>query len=172
MPITPRCIGFAAFAILAASAMPAGAATAPETMLVLVKVTGAVQRTGGYQHEGDAAHKCQPALEVPPGPQPGSQFLNTPFVVNFDSDARPPGNSFRLELPYVGPGLGPASGVSYRIAMTAGQRFWQGDNTTGAGTFSTDNVGTTGSFKITGLHSAGSTDTINVEGTWSCPHAP
>jgi hypothetical protein len=165
-----RCTVIAGFAILAVCAMPVGAATAAETMLVLVKVTGAVQRSGGYQHEADAAHRCQPALEIPPGPQPGSQFANTPFVVNFDSDARPPENSFRLELPYVGQGL--VSGVSYRVAMTAGQHFWEGDNTTGTGTFSTDAVGMTGSFKITGLHTAGSMDTIAVEGTWTCPPAP
>jgi hypothetical protein len=162
----------AGFATPAIDAKPALAATARDTMLVLVSITGAVQRSGGYEHEGDATHKCTPAFEIPPGPAPGSQFLNTPFVVDFDSASRPPGNSFRLELPFVSPARGVQNEPSFRVAMTAGGRFWQGDSTTGTGAFATNDQGVTGSFKITGLHSAGSTDAISVEGTWSCPPAP
>ena len=161
-----RRLGLAGLLLLATGAAPA------PNMLVLVRVTGAVQRSGGYQHEADNTHRCVPPLEVPPLPTPGSRFLNTPFTVDFDSDARPPGNSFRLELPFVSPGDSTQVSPDFHVAMTAGGRFWQGNNSTGTGTFTTAQNGRTGSFRITGLHTADSPDTIAVEGTWSCPPSP
>jgi len=161
----------AAGSALLALCLPAASASAADDLLIQVTVTGAVSRVGVYRHEADAAHRCVPALEVPPGPMPGSQFVNLPFTVDFDSAARPPANSFRLEIPFVSPAAGPQRGSTFRVAMTAGGRFWEGDNTSGSGFVETENRGMAGKFRIDGLHRSGSVETISVEGSWGCSHS-
>jgi hypothetical protein len=162
---------FAAGSAGLALCLAAASASADTDLLIQVTVTGAVARVGAYRHDADAAHRCVPALEVPPGPTPGSQFVNLPFTVDFDSAARPPADSFRLEIPSVGQAAGRQRGSTLRVAMTAEGRLWEGDNTSGSGFVETETGGWAGRFHIDGLHTAGSTETISVDGSWSCPHA-
>lgn len=156
--------------LLACLAGPAAAAS-PDTLDIRVTVSGAVTRTGAYIHPGDGAHTCRLPVEVPPAPGPGGHFDNLPFAIFFDPQARPPGNSFALTLPFWVQTGTPQHGTDFRIGMTAGGRFWEGEAGKGAtGTIDTDPTGLTGKFRLTGLHSVGSADTLTVEGTWTCPH--
>lgn len=155
-------------------AAPAGcAATASRELVVNVRITGGLERSGTYAHPAGLGFSCG-WLHTLPEMVPGQPVQAVPALweVNFDPGARPPANSFRLSAPERRrEDQSRALGDPW-LRLTAGGRVWATDPDRGAvaawAEASPD--GLTGRFRAADLRpDDGGPERIAVEGDWRCP---
>ncbi|WP_426956290.1 hypothetical protein [Muricoccus radiodurans] len=144
--------------------LPGACAEAPPDMVIEVRITGAVTRSGTYAHPHDPQHECT-TVRIIPLPDTPPRFLPTIMHVRFNPNGLPPASRFRLQFPVERDAGWP---FSADVSLTAGGRVWE----SGPGSVAEIPPPTDlseGRFLLRDLRPAdGGEERITVEGRWRC----
>lgn len=142
-------------------------ATPGDQLIVTLRVTGAIERSGTYAHAADSAHGCDSlATDRAPGSVP---MMSVPVLreIVFNRWGEPPEVRFVLAYPL---GHRPGGASFVWASLTAGGRLWEAPGDAVAELQPEDEEHMAGRFVLRGLRPAGGGDErIDVEGRWRCP---